>query len=83
MTTLDIREMAEKAEATLWDYSPMLANMKDKPYYREEIEFVLNCLVSDAAHLLAQLGETDPVGRLSHRLVTALDSNYEAEVNGE
>ena len=80
---MNTRERAEQAESALWEYRPMLSNFAQQPYYREEVETALADLVCDAAHLLAQLGETDPIGRLSHRLVSALESNYEAEVNGE
>ena len=61
----------------------MLSNFAQQPYYREEIETALADLVCDAAHLLAQLGEPEPVERLTFRLASALESHYAAEVNGE
>jgi len=78
-----IQQRANDAEAALWDYRPMLSNFAQQVYYREEIEQALADLVCDAAHLLAKLGEAEPVGRLTLRLSTALEANYEAEVHGE
>lgn len=78
-----ISTRADDAEAALWEYRPMLSNFSQQKWYREEIEDALADLVCDAAHLLAQLGEAEPVERLSSRLVAALESNYEAEVRGD
>jgi hypothetical protein len=82
MNTPTPNERAERAETTLWEYRPMLSNFSQQSWYRQEVEQTLADLVCDAAHLLAKLGEAEPVARLATRLETALETHYEKEVRG-
>jgi hypothetical protein len=75
-------EYAGRAEATLWQYRPRIV-YTDHTDYPKEIETAICDLAVDTAHLLAKLGEAQPVTHLLGALTLALHTHYSAEVTGD